>query len=73
MIVYGGCLSDGDRHNHNDLPVVLAGHGGGAFAPGRHVDFGEDVPMANLYLRMLDEFGAPQKQFGDSTGILRRI
>ena len=73
MIVYGGCLSDGDRHNHNDLPVVLAGHGGGAFTPGRHVDLGEDVPMANLYLRMLDEFGAPQKRFGDSTGILRKI
>jgi hypothetical protein len=73
MIVYGGCISDGDRHNHDDLPIVLAGHGGGAFTPGRHVDLGEDVPMANLYLRMLEEFGAPQKHFGDSNGVLKKI
>ena len=73
MIVYGGCISDGDRHNHNDLPIIVAGNAGGAFSPGRHVDLGEDVPLANLYLRMLDEFGVKEKRFGDSTGILRKI
>ena len=73
MIVYGGCISDGDRHNHDDLPIVVAGHGGGAFKPGRHVDLGENVPMANLYLRMLDEMGVKEKRFGDSTGVLRKI
>lgn len=73
MIVYGGCISDGDRHNHDDLPIVVAGHGGGAFKPGRHVDLGENVPMSNLYLRMLDELGVKQKRFGDSTGALRKI
>jgi hypothetical protein len=73
MIVYGGCISDGDRHNHNDLPVVVAGNAGGAFTPGRHVDLGEDVPMSNLYLRMLAEFGVNEKRFGDSTGALRKV
>ena len=73
MIVYGGCISDGDRHNHNDLPIVLAGNGGGAFKPGRHVDLGEDVPLANLYLRMLEEIGVKEKRFGDSTGVLRKV
>lgn len=73
MIVYGGCISDGDRHNHNDLPIVVAGNAGGAFSPGRHVDLGEDVPMSNLYLRMLEEFGVKEKRFGDSTGPLRKI
>jgi hypothetical protein len=73
MIVYGGCISDGDRHNHNDLPILLAGHGGGAFKPGRHVDLGEDVPLANLYLRMLKEFGLNEKRFGDSTGALSKV
>jgi len=72
MIVYGGCISDGDRHNHDDLPIILAGHGGGAFKPGRHVDLGEDVPLSNLYLRMLHEFGVDEKRFGDSTGSLRK-
>jgi hypothetical protein len=73
MIVYGGCISDGDRHNHNDLPILLAGHGGGAFKPGRHVDLGENVPMANLYLRMLEEMGVHEKRFGDSSGVLKKV
>ena len=73
MIVYGGCISDGDRHNHNDLPIVVAGNAGGAFSPGRHVDLGEDVPLSNLYLRMLEEFGVKEKRFGDSTGALRKV
>jgi hypothetical protein len=73
MIVYGGCISDGDRHNHNDLPIVVAGNAGGAFTPGRHVDLGEDVPLSNLYLRMLEEFGVNEKRFGDSTGALRKV
>lgn len=72
MIVYGGCISDGDRHNHNDLPIIVAGHAGGAFHPGRHVDLGEDVPLANLYVRMLEEFGVREPRFGDSTGSLRQ-
>ena len=73
MIVYGGCISDGDRHNHDDLPIVVAGNAGGAFTPGRHVDLGEDVPLSNLYLRMLEEFGVKNQRFGDSTGSLRKI
>jgi len=73
MIVYGGCISDGDRHNHDDLPVVVAGNAGGAFSPGRHVDLGENVPMANLYMRMLEEFGVNERRFGDSSGSLRKI
>jgi hypothetical protein len=73
MVVYGGCISDGDRHNHDDLPIILAGHGGGAFKPGRHVDLGHNVPLSNLYLRMLEEFGVKEPRFGDSTESLVKI
>lgn len=73
MVVYGSGISDGDRHNHDDLPVILAGNGGGAFKPGRHVDLGEKVPLSNLYVRMLNEFGVKTKRFGDSTGELRKV
>lgn len=73
MIVYGGCISDGNRHNHDDLPIVVAGNAGGAFTPGRHVELGENVPLSNLYLRMLQEFGVDEKRFGDSTDSLRKI
>lgn len=73
MIVYGGCISDGDRHNHDDLPILVAGNAGGAFTPGRHVELGENVPMANLHLRMLEELGVKERNFGDSTGVLKKI
>lgn len=69
MIVYGSGIADGDRHNHNDLPILLGGGGGGVLNPGRHVDLKGEVPLSNLYLRMLHEFGAKTDRFGDSTGV----
>ena len=73
MIVYGSGIADGDRHSHSDLPVIVGGNAGGAFEPGRHVDLGEDVPLSNLYVRMLNEFGVDAKRFGDSTGSLKKV
>lgn len=73
MIVYGSGIADGDRHNHNDLPIVVGGGGGGIFNPGRHVDLKSEVPLSNLYLRMLNEFGVKADRFGDSTGLLANV
>lgn len=73
MIVYGSGCADGNRHSHDDLPVVLAGNGGGVFTPGRHLET-KATPMCNLYLNMLDEMGVPQlDRFGDSTGRLASV
>ena len=70
MIVYGCGNSDGNRHTHTNLPVVLAGNGGGMITPGRHVQ-ANSAPMCNLYLNMLDHMGVPSiDRFGDSTGRL---
>lgn len=73
MIVYGSGISDGNRHNHDDLPVIVGGNAGGAFEAGRHVDLRDEVPLSNLYVRMLNEFGVEDKSFGDSTGALKKI
>jgi hypothetical protein len=70
MVVYGSGISDGNRHNHNDLPVVFAGKGGGTIKTGRHVTYAREVPMTNLFLSMLDRVGAPVDSLGDSTGRL---
>ncbi len=72
MIAYGSGLSDGNRHRHTDLPMVLAGSAGGTISTGYHHRF-EDVPMNNLFLSMLDRVGAQIKSLGDSTGRLTRI
>jgi Protein of unknown function (DUF1552) len=70
MIVYGCGNSDGNRHTHTNLPVVLAGNGGGLLNPGQYLQ-ARDTPMCNLYLGMLDQMGVPAlDRFGDSTGRL---
>ncbi|MGE9269128.1 MAG: DUF1552 domain-containing protein [Verrucomicrobiales bacterium] len=73
MIVYGSCLGDGNRHNNDNLPIILAGQGGGAFAPGEFRDLGGDVPLSNLHLRLLHEFGCQEDRFGDSTGAFKKV
>ena len=73
MIVYGCGNSDGNRHTHANLPVVVAGNGGGKLNPGRVVD-SPATPMCNLYLNMLDAMGVPAlDRIGDSTGRLAAI
>jgi len=72
MIVYGGAIADGNRHSHDNLPVILAGHGGGALTTGRHYKAAKQ-PMANLFVGMLNRAGVETKEFGDSTGQLEQI
>ena len=73
MIVYGSGNADGNRHTHTNLPVILAGGGGGTLTPGRFVKF-PATPMSNMYLGMLDRLGVTGvERFGDSTGRLEGI
>jgi hypothetical protein len=70
MILFGSALSDGDSHNPHKLPLILGGRGGGRLNSGQHLKYTEDTPLANLYVSMLDAFGAPVERFADSTGPL---
>jgi Protein of unknown function (DUF1552) len=73
MVVYGGGISDGDRHNHDELPILLAGKGAGTIKTGRHVRYAKDTPMSNLFLSLLDRIGVPAETIGDSTGRLQQL
>lgn len=73
MIVYGGGISDGNAHNHNNLPVLLAGKAGGKLKHGRHIRYPDQTPMNNLHLSMLDRMGVPVESLGDSTGKLATL
>ena len=70
MIVYGSGIADGDRHDHHDLPILLAGRGGKKIRGGRHLEFKRKTPLANLYVAMQRRLGLPSKSFGDSSGRL---
>jgi hypothetical protein len=72
-IVYGSGLSDGNRHAHHDLPVLMAGRGNGAWKTGRHVQYAKETPMTNLFLTVLDRAGVRAEAIGDSQGRLEHL
>jgi hypothetical protein len=73
MVMYGSGLSDGNRHDHHNLPIVLAGKAGGTIDSGRVIDLDRETPLNNLFLSMLDRVGAGIPTLGDSSGRLTAI
>lgn len=70
LIVYGSGIGDGNRHNHDQLPIALLGRGGGTIDAGRHLTYPRETPLTNLYVSMLARVGASVPSHGDSTGPL---
>lgn len=73
LIVYGSGISDGDRHNHDELPIVMAGSGGGRVRTGQHIEYQRQTPLCDLYLWMMQQFGIRADSFGDSSGVLPQL
>ncbi len=63
-------ISDGNAHNHDDMPILLAGRGGGDVVSGRHLVYGGDPSVAKLFISMLQNVGSPVNDFGDASGAL---
>jgi hypothetical protein len=70
MLAYGSGNSDGNAHNHDNLPILLAGGGCGTLKTGRHIQYGKETPLNNLWLSMLNRMDLDVHQFGDGTGEL---
>jgi hypothetical protein len=73
MLVYGSGLSDGQRHAHDDLPVLLIGGGGGALRPGRHVRHPRNTPMNDLFLALFERMDVRVEAFGDGSAPLADV
>ncbi|HEX4000978.1 MAG TPA: DUF1552 domain-containing protein [Pirellulales bacterium] len=73
MIVYGSCIADGNSHAHDNLPIVLAGHGSGSLSPGRHLDYPRKTPLNDLWLALLDRINVKVDHLGDSDGRLPQL
>jgi len=73
LLVYGSGIGDGNRHNHDDLPILVAGNGQGAISTGRHIRYKNGTPLMNLYLTMLQQAGVKVDALGDSTGTLNNL
>ena len=61
-------MGDGRKHDHGELPCVVAGYGGGTIETGRHLLLKDETPMANLFVSAAQLAGVPIGQFGDSSG-----
>src|SRR5579863_10107636 len=70
LILYGSSMSNGNQHDHDPLPVILAGGASGQLSGGRHLKYATHTPASNLLLSMLDKLGVHQEKHGDSTGKL---
>jgi hypothetical protein len=70
LIMYGACLSDSNKHDHENLPVFLIGGTKDQFTGGRHVRYAKGTPQTNLFLNVLDCVDVPAEKLGDSTGRL---
>lgn len=70
VIMYGSGIGEGNRHNHDELPILLLGGGAGRLQGGRHLRYADDTPLCNLYVSLLHMAGVALPQFGDSTGAL---
>jgi hypothetical protein len=73
MVAYGSAIADPNRHAHEDLPVLLVGRGGGTIKSGRYMRAPSETPLNNLWMSMLDRFGAPTTSLGDGTGPLQEL
>ncbi|RPH60753.1 MAG: DUF1552 domain-containing protein [Acidobacteria bacterium] len=71
MVLYGSGMSDGNQHNHTDLPIILAGGASGRLKGGRHLRNPKDTAMSNLLVALLDKLDVRADRFGDSTGMLQ--
>jgi hypothetical protein len=70
LIVYGSGMANPNQHDHDPLPILLAGGGAGRLQGGRHVHAPEGTPFANLLVSVLGKLDVPAESFGDSTGAL---
>ena len=73
MILFGATIRDGNKHDIKNLPLLVAGRGGGTIRPGRRLRAEPDTPLCNLHLALLHRMGIMQKSFGDSTGPLQGL
>ena len=73
MLAYGSGNSDGNAHNHDNLPILLAGGGCGTLKPGRHIVFPKETPLNNLWVAMLNRMEVKVHELGDSSGELAAL
>ena len=73
LLLYGSGMGNPNVHDHDDLPILVAGGAAGRMRGGRHIRFAKPTPLANLHLTLLDKVGVRLDSFGDSRGQVEEL
>ncbi len=73
LYMYGSGMGDPDKHDHSNLPIIVAGGAAGKMRGGRHIRFKNPTPLSNLHLTLLNKVGVPLETFSDSTGTVEEL
>ena len=73
MVVYGSSLSDGHEHSEDNLPLILAGGGGGTIRSGRQIAYRRETSLSRLHLSLLQRMGVDRERFADATRPLSEL
>jgi hypothetical protein len=70
IVLYGSGQGDPNLHEPKELPIIVAGGGAGRLTGGRHIRYTSHPELSNLHVTLLNKFGVPVENVGDSTGQL---
>lgn len=73
LCLYGSGMGDPNKHDHTNLPTLVAGGGGTGLKGGRHIRYDKVTPLANVHLGLLDKVGVDLERFADSTGQAKEL
>jgi hypothetical protein len=73
LFLYGSGMGDPDKHDHSNLPILVAGGAAGKMKGGRHIEFADPTPLSNLHLTLLNHVGVPLETFADSNGTVEQL
>lgn len=73
LYMYGSGMGDPDKHDHTNLPLVIAGGAAGQMRGGRHIQYDDPMPLSNVHLTLLNKIGVPLESFADSTGTIDEL
>jgi hypothetical protein len=71
--LYGSGMGNPSLHDHENLPVLVAGGSACGLKGGRHIKYEKGTPLANLHLTLLDRIGVQMDSFGDSNGKINEL
>jgi hypothetical protein len=73
LYLYGSGMGNPNVHDHQNLPILVAGGAAGNMRSGRHIRFEKPTPLANLHLTLLNKVGVPLDSFADSHGQVNEL